>query len=89
MKVEIKNTITRTPTTVVSTTETRVSKSGKELSQSNEAFITDDTVIQGVVCNRCGLTLEGYTAKEYLDITSPVHRCEGGHKKTNPTSTTR
>jgi len=77
---EIKNTITRTPTTVVSTTETRVSKSHQELSQSNEAFITDDTVISGVVCNRCGLTLEDHTAKEHLDITCPVHRCEGGHK---------
>jgi hypothetical protein len=85
---EIKNTITRTPTTVVSTTETRVSKSHQELSQSNEEFITDDTVISGVVCNRCGLTLEDHTAKEHLDITCPVHRCEGGHKKKNDYPTT-
>ena len=85
---EIKNTITRTPTTVVSTTETRVSKTHQELSQSNEEFITDDTVISGVVCNRCGLTLEDHTAKEHLDITCPVHRCEGGHKKKNDDPTT-
>ena len=85
---EIKNAITRTPTTVVSTTETRVSKTHQELSQSNEAFITDDTVISGVVCNRCGLTLEDHTAKEHLDITCPVHRCEGGHKKKNDDPTT-
>jgi len=48
-----------------------------------------DTVIRGIVCNRCGLTLEDHTVMEHLDITCSIHRCEGGHKKTNPTSTTR
>lgn len=76
----VKNTITRTPTTVVSTTETRVSKSGKELSQSKEELFDDDTVIQGVVCRRCGLTLPDHTVGEHLDISCSVHSCEGGHK---------
>ena len=38
-------------------------------------FIDNNTIVCGIVCNRCGKTLPPHTVKRHLDINDPIHKC--------------
>ena len=38
-------------------------------------IITPETILTGIICNRCGNELPPHTAAELLDADHPVHQC--------------
>lgn len=43
--------------------------------------ITDDTIVENIVCNKCGNTLPPHTIKVHLDATNKIHECPHIHEK--------
>ena len=40
-----------------------------------DTIITPDTILTGIICNRCGNELPPHTAAQHLDADHPVHEC--------------
>ena len=52
-----------------------------------ECMSYDDTIIKGIICNKCGNTLPPHKAKHHLDVTHPIHTCP--HRQHKPIVYTR
>lgn len=40
-----------------------------------ETYITDETIVENIVCRSCNNTLPPHTVKEHLDVNNPIHKC--------------
>ena len=40
-----------------------------------QSKVDDDTILSGIVCNKCQTVLPSLTAKEHLDINNPINKC--------------
>ena len=47
--------------------------------EEDEEEITDDTVLSGVICNKCKKTLPDHTVADHMDKEHPVHVCPHTH----------
>ena len=38
-------------------------------------YVKNTTILSGVVCNVCGITLPDHTIKQHLNIKCSIHKC--------------
>jgi len=38
-------------------------------------YLTGETIVTGIVCNKCSLTLPAHTIDEHLNENHPIHQC--------------
>lgn len=41
----------------------------------NKRFVDDDTLLEGVECRKCGITLPPHTVRTHLTVGDPIHTC--------------
>ena len=46
-----------------------------KVEKSDDEEVDDDTILSGIVCNKCQTVLPSLTAKEHLDINNPINKC--------------
>ena len=49
--------------------------------EEDEEEITDDTVLSGVICNKCKETLPDHTVADHMDEEHPVHVCPHSYQE--------
>lgn len=43
--------------------------------KASKVEVTDDTIVSGIQCTRCGNTLPPHTVRRHLNVSDVVHTC--------------
>jgi DNA-binding GntR family transcriptional regulator len=51
--------------------------------ENEKKYVLETTWIENVICKKCNKALEKHTMAEHLDINHYVHKCDGGHERSD------